>query len=160
MLVCHDDNIRLYSDNMQCSSNKRVISQISLTCFYGLHIHISSFFFDLFFLDMEFDFFLELRTVKSSSCPFWRICFAAVCIENGLADLKTWMLQKSSWISNPPQFHGTVRNCQTKWSVDFWSCTTSNVSRRWGWNRSFELLEGWGFTLNTALTMKDQKRRW
>lgn len=61
-----------------------------------------------FFLTLKFDFFLELRTVKSSSCPFWRICFAAVCIENGLADLKTWMLQKSSSMT------WTVRSVKTR----------------------------------------------
>ena len=148
---------------MQCCSNKRVtvyLSNLFLCPIYHTFLHFSSIF---FFSTLKFDFFLELRTVKSSSCPFWRICFAAVCIENGLADLKTWMLQKSSWMT----WWATHRSFMEQWglskrevSVDFWSCTISNVSRRWGWNRCFELLQGWGFTLNTALTLKDQKRRW
>ena len=132
---------------MQCCSNKRVtvyLSNLFLCPTYNTCLHFSSIF---FFSTLKFDFFLELRTVKSSSCPFWRICFAAVCIENGLADLKTWMLQKSSWMT----WWATHRSFMELWdlskrevSVDFWSCTTSNVARRWGWNRSFELLEGWG----------------
>ena len=120
MIVCHGDNIKYSFTTCYVLQTKEWLLK-SLQ-----PLSTSSFFFD-FFSTLKFSFLSELRTVKSSNCPFWRICFAAVCIESGLADLKTWMVQKSSWMTwrATLQFHGILRSV---WShakcPHFWSFTS------------------------------------
>lgn len=93
MIVCHDDNIRyILTDNMQCSSNKRVISQISLTCFYVLYIYIHA------FLHFSLIFFFSTLNLIS----FWSSGQSRVRVVHFGAFALPQFVSKTAWqISRP-----------------------------------------------------------